>query len=343
MTVDISALLVGVIVICTSSIEVADCYARKWPLTTATSHSCACRQPRQLLTSTFQTQFAQIYYTIPTVLCNNRSFMQHNSDIQGRPMPTSVNRRDQIMAALLENKRVSVSRLALDLAVSEATVRRDLRRLASEEDIQIVHGGATLCPQIDYSFHAKSRRNPDAKQVIGRMAAQLATEDDHLFVDSGTTCLQMAPQLRMRKQVSVIATSVRLASELSAPGVNVVLLGGQFRPARMDTVGPLAVSSLDQLRGYVAFIGADGLSTDFGPSASDMESAHLHQIVVRNARETVLLVDSSKFAAPSLYRIASWDQIKKVITESPPPPEWCDFFQESNIEIIHPVGDSRHA
>lgn len=269
--------------------------------------------------------------------------MRHKTDNQPPAMPTSVSRRDLIMAALLENKRVSVSRLASDLDVSEATVRRDLRRLASEEDIQIVHGGATLCPQIDYSFHAKSRRNPEAKQVIGRLAAQMVADGDHLFVDSGTTCLQMASQLRLRKQVSVIATSLRLASELSAPGVNVVLLGGQFRAARMDTVGPLAVNSLEQLRGYVAFIGADGLSTDFGPSANDMESAHLHQVVVRNARKTVLLVDSSKFSAPSLYRIARWDEVDQVITESLPPPVWREFFRDSNIVLNHPLEVKRHA
>jgi len=269
--------------------------------------------------------------------------MDHQNDIHDSGITASVDRRDQIMTRLLENKRVSVSRLATDLSVSEATVRRDLRRLATEGDVQIVHGGATLAPQVDYSFQAKSRRNPASKQIIGRLAAEMVSDGDHLFVDSGTTCLHMAPQLRIRKQLSIIATSLRLAAELTAPSTTVVLLGGHFRPTRMDTIGPLAINSLDQLRGYTAFIGADGLSPDFGPSASDMESAHLHQIVVRNAQGTVLLADSSKFEGPSLYRIAAWDHIQKVITESPPNESWCDFFQENSIELIHPPKATQHA
>ena len=68
--------------------------------------------------------------------------MRQKNDTAASHLPTSVSRRDWIMTALLEKKRVSVSHLAVDLDVSEATVRRDLRRLASEEDIQIVHGGA---------------------------------------------------------------------------------------------------------------------------------------------------------------------------------------------------------
>ena len=270
--------------------------------------------------------------------------MQHDSDIPRPSLPSAGNRRrDQIMAALLEKRHVWVSHLAADLAVSEATVRRDLRRLASQEDIQIVHGGATLSPQTDYSFQAKSLRHPDAKQQIGRLAAQLVSDNDHLFLDSGTTCLQMAPLLRLKKQLSVIATSVRLAAELASPNVNVVLLGGHFRPSRMDTVGPLAISAMEQLRGYIAFIGADGLSSDFGPSAGDMESAYLHQVIVRCARETVLLADSSKFAASSLFRIAAWEEIDKVVTDCPPSQQWCDFFQESNIELVHPTGLACHA
>lgn len=250
----------------------------------------------------------------------------------------TISRRDQIMAALLTQKRVLVSKLAADLAVSEATVRRDLKKLAVEEQIHLVHGGAALRPEIDYSFHAKNLRNPEAKEVIGQLAAGVVSDGEHLFVDSGTTCFQMVPHLRQRKQLSVLATSVRLASEFTTPGVNVVLLGGLFRPARMDTIGPLAVSSLEQLRGYIAFIGADGLSQDFGPSASDMESAFLHQMVVRNARETVLLVDESKFAAPSIYRICRWDQVHKVVTEKTPPQEWVEFFRERQIKLIRPPG-----
>ena len=49
----------------------------------------------------------------------------------------------------------------------------------------------------------------------------------------------------------------------------------QFRAERMDTVGPIALAELEQMRGFVSFIGADGLSMEFGPSAVDMESAWL--------------------------------------------------------------------
>jgi DeoR/GlpR family transcriptional regulator of sugar metabolism len=104
----------------------------------------------------------------------------------------------------------------------------------------------------------------------------------------------------------------------------------------MDTVGPLATASLDQLRGYVAFIGADGLSMDFGLSACDMESAFLYRLAVRNARQTCLLVDHSKFLTPSLFKIVDWEAISRVITDRPPPSEWAEFFSTRNIQCTCP-------
>ena len=102
----------------------------------------------------------------------------------------------------------------------------------------------------------------------------------------------------------------------------------------MDTVGPLTTRTLENLRGYVAFIGCDGLSMDFGLTASDIESAHLHALVIANSRETVLVADHSKFIAPSLYRIVGFESISRVVTDRRPNEDWLRFFDEKEIEIV---------
>ena len=252
-------------------------------------------------------------------------------------------RRADILAELLQRKHVTVRNLAARMEVSEATVRRDLRTMAAQKEVTLVHGGATLRRQNDFSFQAKSARSPEAKCVIGELAANLVGDGDQVFIDSGTTCFQMIPTLRRREHVSVLATSLRLAMEIEAPGLHIILLGGQYRTTRMDTVGPVALAALEHLRGYSAFIGADGLSREFGPSASDIDSAHLHQHIVKNARKTILLADQKKFDEPSLFRIAQWDQVDKVITECGPSDDWIKFFEKQRIELIYPDGVRRDA
>lgn len=243
-------------------------------------------------------------------------------------------RREQVLAALLEQQRVEVNELAGRLGVSDATVRRDLKALADERQAELVHGGARLPRDTDFSLQAKQRRNADAKAVIAHLAAGLVRDGEQLFLDSGSTSLALAQQLAARRGLCVIANSVRLAGELKA--AELILIGGRYRPERQDAVGPLAEAALGELRGYACFLGADGLAMDAGPSASDAESAHLHRLAVEHARETTLLVDHSKFAAPSLFRIVSWERITRVVTDRAPDSAWAAFLAERGIDLIHP-------
>jgi DeoR/GlpR family transcriptional regulator of sugar metabolism len=233
---------------------------------------------------------------------------------------------------------VAVRELAEDFGVSDATVRRDLRRLAEDRRVELVHGGATVFRVGEASFQARATRNIEAKRVIGRLAGELVRDGDMLFVDAGTTCFEMRHALLKRQAVTVIANSTRLATELGAnPNLSLVQLGGHYRPERMDSIGPLAANSIDQLRGYVAFLGADGLSQEFGVSANEIQTAYLYQHVIRNARETVLLADHTKFHAPSLYRICDWDLVSQVVTDCKPDASWIEFLRSRQIELVYPI------
>ncbi|MHC4982992.1 MAG: DeoR/GlpR family DNA-binding transcription regulator [Planctomycetota bacterium] len=253
---------------------------------------------------------------------------------------TTRQRQQSILAQAYERGHVSVKDLAELMDVSVATIRRDLRALANEGQLELTYGGAFPVRNSDYSFHTKATRNVEAKRAIGRLAGELVADGDQVFVDSGTTAIELAPYLRRRRSLSVIVNSVRIAEELEAPGLNVIMLGGQYRPDRMDAVGPVAMEALEQLRGYVAFIGADGLSMDFGLTASDIESAHLFRLAVRNSREAVLLADHSKFVAPSLYKIVEWGAISRVVTDVKPDAQWCEFFHERRIGVVFPDADT---
>ena len=250
-------------------------------------------------------------------------------------------RRERILGTVYERGQVEVKSLASVMDVSEATVRRDLRALADGGQVALFYGGASLPTTSDFSFRAKAQRNVAAKRTIGRLAAGLVADHETLFIDSGTTSLEMVPHLKRRRGLSIIVNSVRLAAELGGtPGHNLIMVGGQYRADRMDNVGPLAISVLEQLRGFRAFIGADGLSRDFGVTAGDIESAHLHQLAIRNARETILLADHTKLASPSLYKITEFALISRIITDREPSPDWIEFFADNSIELIFPSGDS---
>jgi DeoR family transcriptional regulator of aga operon len=246
-------------------------------------------------------------------------------------------RRQEILSELYQRGHVTVKDVADRLEVSEATIRRDLRSLADAGQSELVYGGAVLPRNHDFSFQAKSLRHSQGKHRIGQIAASLVKDNDQVLIDSGTTAFAMADHLGPKRNLSVIVNSSRLAVELSRNGnASVILLGGHFRPDRMDTIGPLALTAIDQLRGYAAFVGVDGLSMEFGLTASDIESAHLYRLAIRNAREAILLADHSKFQTPSLFKIVDWDPVSRVVTDREPSDEWCAFLQDRGIDLLHP-------
>jgi DeoR/GlpR family transcriptional regulator of sugar metabolism len=168
------------------------------------------------------------------------------------------------------------------------------------------------------------------------MVADLVCDGDQIFLDSGTTCFATTSVLRAKKRLSVIVNSVRIAQELQSPGVDVFLLGGQYRQQRMDNVGPIALETLEHFSGYRAFFGTDGISMDFGLTSVDIESAHIIKLASKNANESVLLVDSSKFDNPKLYSIMDFENISMVITEKKPDEQWMEFLGANNVNVLFP-------
>lgn len=251
-------------------------------------------------------------------------------------------RREAILSLAYRLGHVTVRQISQDLDVSEATVRRDLHSLASEGLLELTHGGASVVRNSDYSFISKSMRNIEAKRTIAQMACDLISDGEQLFIDSGTTCFEMTSFLRSKKSLSVVVNSVRTAQELQAPGVSVLLLGGQYRPDRMDVVGPITFEVLERLRGYRAFLGTDGISREFGLTSVDIEGAHIFNLAAKNARECILMADSSKFDQPSLYKITDFSCISTVITERKPSPEWQKFFDSQNVKIIYPAKENNN-
>ncbi|HSA21532.1 MAG TPA: hypothetical protein P5076_08790 [Myxococcota bacterium] len=53
-------------------------------------------------------------------------------------------------------------------------------------------------------------------------------------------------------------------------------------------------------------------------------------------KQTVLLVDHSKFASTSLCKIVGWDSVSRIVTNRAPTPEWMDFLGARGIQVDYP-------
>lgn len=253
----------------------------------------------------------------------------------------ATERRELIERMLLEEARVSVAELAQRLNVTTETVRRDLAVLEEQGALRRVHGGAVTPDRgsaAEVDLRERQNRGAPAKSSIAARAVEGLGGGftGSVLLDAGTTTGALAELLAHRAQpgVHVVTHSVVLAAALTAAGyADLTILGGRVRAVTGAAVGAATVSSIENLRPDVAFIGANGLSAGFGASTPDPEEGEVKRAIVRSARRVILLADRTKFDVESLRRFAALDEIDVLVTDEAPSGALADALAAADVEV----------
>src|SRR3989339_166196 len=225
-------------------------------------------------------------------------------------------RHNYILDQLRSNGRVYVRETADHLGVTEVTIRRDLSFLENHDLVKKTYGGAVMTsPDVNASVRYRQTRRIEAKKIVGKLAAGLVNDGDIIYLEAGSTCYEIIPHLAEKKDLTIIVNSLYLMQRLAElSGHKIVIVGGQYRPERMDTVGPAAEQAISQLGGFKAFTGADDITLDTGISGADVVTVSFAKLVLKRANEVVFVGDNTKFDNPALYKIADIDQLDYVVT-----------------------------
>src|SRR6202042_272493 len=81
--------------------------------------------------------------------------------------------------------------LSEELGLSEDTIRRDLRELAAEGLLLRVHGGALPASRAVENLASRRTISMPEKTALARAAAGLIKPDQVVFLDGGTTTLEL--------------------------------------------------------------------------------------------------------------------------------------------------------
>jgi DeoR family transcriptional regulator, fructose operon transcriptional repressor len=249
-------------------------------------------------------------------------------------------RSSRLMEMLQLNRRLDVNTVADTLGVSVATVRRLLARLETDGKVIRTHGGARLSPHLGtgYSYYISSTHRSKEKALIGRAAAEIVSDGDRLFLDSGTTVLKLAESLSLRLQAGSLKNIVVLTNSLAlvealARWCKVILVGGEVRVERRDVWGPITEETLRQFHVSKAFLGADAVHINAGFMTTDESTAKMNEIILRNTTHAFVLADAEKFSRDSFIRYAGLNDVELVFTNPGIAPEVLARFQEAGARI----------
>jgi len=247
-----------------------------------------------------------------------------------------VERLDAIRSHLYTHGFSSAQALADAIGTSLATIRRDLHALAHEGAIDLVRGGARIAEgsSVEMAFQERAKRNLNAKRAIAATAYELLTPHAAVFLDAGTTVLQLARLIRINPlPLRIFTNGLAVAQEfLNIREVEVELLGGQVRNENGSTVGPQAEAVLETLWFDQLFLGVGAIGPDAAIYSVDGAEANLNRRMLERSAQRFLLVDSSKFGAMATYRVAPLTGAR-VVTDAGLPPKWRGLLADLGVSV----------
>jgi DeoR family fructose operon transcriptional repressor len=205
-------------------------------------------------------------------------------------------RRKQILEEVEKKEIVYVEELAKTVKnASLSTIRRDLKTLAEEGQIELLRGGGVRIKEDAYETPIRTKEliNVEKKDQIAKFAASLVNDGDVIYIDSGTTVYEMIKYLK-QKNIKLVTTNTKVLHDIEDAKFTCIVVGGEVTKSLASIAGPLTETELSSMFFDKAFLGASGYSLISGINTHDLKEAKKKEIVKNNSNETYVLVDSSK-------------------------------------------------
>ena len=244
-------------------------------------------------------------------------------------------RKALILDILRRDGRLVAKDFSRDLGLSEDTIRRDLRELAADGRLQRVHGGALPASPATEDFDGRKAIGMEGKAAIGGAAARLISSGQVVFLDGGTSAVQLARQIPAGIAATVVTHSPSVAVELARhDAVEVELIGGRLFKHSVVAMGASAAEAIARIRADIYFMGVTGIHPETGLTTGHAEEAAIKRLIARQAAEVVVLASQEKLGAASPFAIAPLSEASTLVVERGLPDAMLRPFREAGIAIV---------
>lgn len=240
----------------------------------------------------------------------------------------------KIQEYVIEHQSASLDELVAVFDVSKNTIRRDVQELVDRGELKKVYGGVSVVHKKLESFQDRLVRNQQQKVLISEVAASYVEDGDFIFIDSGTTTIEMFEYLK-DKNLTIFTNSIDLiVRALPFENVNVISIGGMLDRKTNSFVNPRNMDLLKDYNIKKAFMASTGISLVNGvTNASPLES-ELKRTVVNRSAEVYLLVDHDKFDKYGLMTYCSLEEIDYLVTDKAPNDTYQEYAKKNGIQLV---------
>ena len=247
---------------------------------------------------------------------------------------TVMERRQEILALINKEGNMRASELAEYFHVTTETIRKDLIYLNNKHLLKKGHGSAhPLNEASEYSIDQRLQENTAIKKAIARKALEYISECSVIFIDAGSTLMELAKIVPPQPQLIIISNSFSVVQALQNTGNTIYFIGGEVNPITQSTSGFWANNELSSIRNDIAFLGTSGFQSHTGPCTKIFSDAQFKKDVVKNSNKIIVLADHTKFSSNAIMQFADWTDVDLLISDSNVTPELSASLKDE-VELV---------
>jgi DeoR/GlpR family transcriptional regulator of sugar metabolism len=247
----------------------------------------------------------------------------------------TTQRKQLILSRLKRDGQFVVKAFSEELNISEDTVRRDLRELATEGLLQRVHGGALPASAAVGDMRVREHLAQDDKRLLGRAGAALIHPGQVVILDGGTTSLQVVQHLPLDMRATVVTHSPTIAVALTEHlDIDVLMLGGRLFRHSMVNVGAGVIEAAARVRADLYLMGVTGVHVDAGLTTGDFEESAVKRALHERAAETVVLATLDKLGAASPFTVAPLKELATLVVPGSVPDRLRKSLHRLGVKLV---------
>ncbi|MCD5348089.1 DeoR/GlpR family DNA-binding transcription regulator [Agromyces sp. H3Y2-19a] len=243
-------------------------------------------------------------------------------------------RKDLLLERLRRDGRIVAKEVAVELGLSEDSIRRDLRELDAAGLAVRVYGGALPASPAVADYTSRESVAPESKRRVAATAAAMIEPGATVILDGGTTTLAMVDALPKTLECTIITHSPTIAASLLDHAADVFLIGGRLFKHSAVACGAAAVEAAGTISADLFFLGVTGVHPTAGLTTGDPDEAAMKRALASRAAETYVLASAEKIGTASRYAVVPLDAVAGIITDGEPGSRTLSGLAAAGVPIL---------
>ncbi|MGB1873988.1 MAG: DeoR/GlpR family DNA-binding transcription regulator [Akkermansiaceae bacterium] len=248
----------------------------------------------------------------------------------------AAERHNQILEALKDRGSLRTKDMAVELDVTDETIRKDFEQLEQQGLLVRSHGGAIPSKRVirELSLTERQLINRDAKSAVAKAAATRIQPGETIFIDASSTALTITQYLPSF-HITVITNALDVVEALAGvENIDLICTGGLFERRSRSMIGLVAERTLHRYNIHRMFFSGSGLDLERGVSEGNSRQAAFKEHVIAAAEDVCLLADDSKIGARSAFFFAECSQLTTLVTTKDADPGILESLKNMGVDII---------